>query len=168
MNNGATPQSKHEREIPLEELFGNRQDRIPVITVEQATGRILGLNMTDRAAFDTTVRTGQCHYYDEINDSVFLKGEHSGEIEHVIDIRLDCCHARRHELHLLYLVLLDKGKCMFGVSDCHFYQFEGDRFVFDRSLIEDEEAVRKSWHRIQTILTTEEDRNHQRRFGKNT
>lgn len=154
------------RAIDPEELFTKRHDRIPVITIEQAGGRVLGLNLTNRAAFETTVLTGRCHYYDDVNDAIFLKGEHSGEIEHVLEIRLDCCHARRHELHLLYLVRMEQGQCMFGVDGCHFYRFDGKQFVFDRSMVTDDAAMTQHWNRIQTVLETAEDRIHQGRFGK--
>ncbi|MFC1849265.1 phosphoribosyl-AMP cyclohydrolase [candidate division CSSED10-310 bacterium] len=152
------------REITLTELFTKRHDRIPVVTFERSSGRVLGLNCTNREAFNQTVSSGQCHYYDEVNDTIYLKGEHSGEIEDIIDIRLDCCHARRHELHLMYTVQMAVGQCKFGLADCHFYRFVADRFVLDQDLVQNQEAFEEYWPRIITLLETEEDKKHLQRF----
>ncbi len=153
------------RKISVDELFLQRNDRIPVITQEKDGGRILGLHVTDRNAFMETVRTGKCHYYDEVNDAVYLKGEHSREIESIVEIRLDCCHARRHQFHLLYRVIMAEGKCKFGVSDCHFYLFSDGRFEFDTEMIIDPKAVEEHSERIEKLLSVDEDLEHQRRFG---
>lgn len=155
-----------EHTFTLDEIFAKRADRVPVITVEKRTGRILGLNLTNRAAFDKTVETGTCFYYDDVNDAIFLKGEHSQEIETIDEIRLDCCHARRHDLHFLYLVDMAEGKCMFGMKDCHFYVFRDGQFTLDAASIIDNEAVLQHKHRIKTLLTVDEDVDHKRRFTR--
>ncbi len=155
-----------DRKISPEELFRKRDDRVPVVTVEERTGRILGLNITNQAAFERTISTGLCHYFDEVNQVVYLKGEHSREIETIKSITLDCCHARRHILHLLYTVDMAEGACKFGMADCHFYRYEDGNFVFRSGDIRDMEAVRTFRERIETLLTVAEDREHQKRFVK--
>ena len=57
-----------DKTIAPEELFELRKNRIPVVTQEKKSGRILGLNLTDKSAFDKTLETGECHYYDDVND----------------------------------------------------------------------------------------------------
>ena len=154
------------REITGDELFAKRNDRIPVVTQEKSTGRILGLNLTNRDAFNKTLETGECHYYDEVNNAVYLKGEHSGEVETILEMHLDSCHARRHELRLQYRGTMAEGKCKFGVTDCHFYVYRDGRFVFDSGCISNPEAVKEFKERIETLLNTEDDRDHQKRFLK--
>lgn len=158
--------SRISREISVEELFKKRDDRIHVITVERTAGKITGLNLTNKKAFLKTIETHTCYYYDPVNDTEYLKGEHSGEIETIISIRLDCCHARRHFLHLLYVVDMQEGKCKFGVLDCHFYRFKNGRFVFDDSCVKNKESVYLYRNRIETLLDTSAEILHQKRFKK--
>ena len=155
-----------DKTIAPEELFELRKNRIPVVTQEKKSGRILGLNLTDKSAFDKTLETGECHYYDDVNDMIYLKGEHSGEVETILEIRWDQCHARRHEAHLLYIVDMAEGKCKFGVNDCHFFLYQDGKFVFDRDMIKDPSAVTEFKERIETFLTPEEDDQHKKRFKK--
>lgn len=155
-----------DKEITSEELFELRENRIPVVTFEKKSGRVLGLNLTDRAAFDKTLSTGKCHYYDDVNDVIYLKGEHSGEVETLLEIRWDQCHARRHEAHLLYVVDMAEGKCKFGVNDCHFFIYRDGRFVFDDTAVKDPSAVEEFKERIETFLSPEEDDQHKKRFIK--
>ena len=155
-----------EREITLDELFEKRDDEIHVVTVELGTGRVIGLNLTNRAAMDQTLQSGKCHYYDDVNKVIYLKGEHSGEVELIKEIRLDSCHARRHELHLMYIVVMEEGRCKFGVTDCHFFHFRDGRFIFDDSVVMDRSAVTEFKERIETLLFVDEDREHQKRFNK--
>ena len=152
------------REIDIVELFTKRNDRIRVVTQEVSTGRILGLNLTNQAAFIRSIRSGKSYYFDEVNEVEYLKGEHSGEVETIEEIRLDCCHARRHEFHLLYRVEMEEGRCKFGISDCHFYVFRDGRFVFDSGLVMDEKAVISYRERIETLMDKDSDRKHQREF----
>lgn len=152
-------------EISIKDLFEKRRDRIPVVTVEKSSGRILGLNFTSEETFRKTVASGKCHYYDEVNSAVFLKGEHSGEVEDIITIRLDCCHARRHRFHLLYEVAMADGECKFGMSDCHFYRYEDGRFLLDNERIVEPDRAKQHESRIRTILDSEEDIRHMKRFS---
>jgi len=155
-----------EKSITHTELFELRDDRIPVITQEKSTGRILGLNMTNRAAFEKTTESGVCHYYDDVNDCIYLKGEHSGEVETILEIRWDGCHARRHEAHLLYVVEMAEGRCKFGVKDCHFFVYRDGRFVFDLECVKDVDSVEAHRDRIETFLSTAADAEHKKRFKR--
>jgi phosphoribosyl-AMP cyclohydrolase len=154
------------RKISLEELFSKRSDRVDVVTYEPETKRILSLNITNREAFEKTLATGQCHYYDDINNVIYLKGEHSGEIETILSVQLDCCHARRHKLHLLYKVKMAEGECKFGVKDCHFYTYDGRDFVFNSDIVSCPDSVKTYSERLETLLSDSEDDEHQRRFSK--
>ncbi len=152
--------------ISINELFEKQEDSLFVITKERSTGRILGLSLINEEAFRKTIKTGKSHYWDDVNKAVYLKGEHSREIESVLDIRLDICHARRHQLHLLFEVEMEEGECKFGMNDCHFYKFEDGCFRLDSDCIIDENKAQEFEKRIKTFLTREEDRRHMQRFSK--
>lgn len=138
----------------------------PVVVVENDTGRVISLSETNEAAFRTTLRTGRCHYWDSVNRVVYLKGEHSDEVETLREVRLDICHARRHRRYLLYRVDLAPGRCKFGMSRCQFYAFDGKGFVLDRTCVTDPAAVLENWERVNTLLDEREERVHMERFKK--
>lgn len=138
----------------------------PVIVVENGTGRVISLSDTNEAAFRTTLRSGLCHYWDEVNRVVYLKGEHSDEVETLREVRLDICHARRHRRCLLYVVDLAPGRCKFGMVRCQFYVFDGKRFTLDQTCITETAAALENWERVNTLLDEPEERVHMTRFTK--
>ena len=151
--------------ITIERLF-QASSVWPVIVSEQRTGRVIALQEVNEEAFRRTVESGTCWYWDSVNETIYLKGEHSNEIETIREIRLDICHARRHLRTLRYLVELAPGKCLFGMSRCDFYRFDGRCFTPDPACVIDEAACKAHWDRVNTLLNEDEDREHQRRFSK--
>ena len=138
----------------------------PVIVVENDTGRVISLSETNESAFRTTLRTGRCHYWDPVNRVVYLKGEHSDEVETLREVRLDICHARRHCRYLLYRVDLAPGRCKFGMTSCQFYAFDGTRFTLDKACVANPSAAFENWERVNTLLDEREERVHMERFMK--
>jgi len=138
----------------------------PVIVIDDSSGRVLSLQEVNEAAFRKTLRTGQCWYWDGVNGTIYLKGEHSNEIETLKSVRLDICHARRHVRSLHYRVDVAPGACLFGMNRCDFYRFDGRRFVLDETCVVDDEACRERWQRVNTLLDEDEEVEHQRRFVK--
>jgi phosphoribosyl-AMP cyclohydrolase len=148
-----------------EELFA-LQPVWPVIVVEKKTRRVISLQEVNLEAFLKTISTGKCWYYDRVNDLIYLKGEHSREVETIRKITLDACHARRHLRNLHYLVDVEDGECLFGMSRCDFYHFDNGKFQLDTSCVKEQGACQKHWKRVNTILGEKEDAEHQKRFVK--
>ena len=63
---------------------------VPVVTQESRTGDILMLAYADRDALDRTISTGLAHYFSRSRGTLWLKGETSGHVQRVVEIRLDC------------------------------------------------------------------------------
>jgi phosphoribosyl-ATP pyrophosphohydrolase/phosphoribosyl-AMP cyclohydrolase len=63
---------------------------VPVVTQESRTGDILMLAYADRDALDRTISTGFAHYFSRSRGTLWLKGETSGHVQRVVEIRLDC------------------------------------------------------------------------------
>ena len=97
-------------------------------------------------------------------EKVYLKGEHSNEVETVKEIRLDICSARRHQRSLLFRVDLAPGACLFGMDTCFFYHFDGKHFLVDQDRVIDEAACSENLGRIQTLLDEKEADEHMLRF----
>jgi phosphoribosyl-AMP cyclohydrolase len=63
---------------------------IAAVAQQHDTGEVLMLAWMNRAALDETLRTGRVCYYSRSRDALWRKGETSGQVQVLIDARLDC------------------------------------------------------------------------------
>ncbi len=63
---------------------------IPAITRDAASGDVLMMAYMNRQAVEKTVETGKVHYYSRSRRSLWMKGETSGHVQLVHEIRFDC------------------------------------------------------------------------------
>ena len=65
----------------------NEQGLIPTIVQDVATGRVLMLAYMNREALERTLATGLVHYWSRSRAQLWQKGETSGHIQHLRDLR---------------------------------------------------------------------------------
>ena len=63
---------------------------IPVIAQDYASGEILMLAYMNQQAFEATLSTGKATYYSRSRQTLWVKGETSGNVQRVKEIRIDC------------------------------------------------------------------------------
>jgi phosphoribosyl-AMP cyclohydrolase / phosphoribosyl-ATP pyrophosphohydrolase len=63
---------------------------IPVVAQERRSGDVLMLAYADRDALARTLTTGEAHYYSRSRQAPWRKGETSGHVQRVVEVRLDC------------------------------------------------------------------------------
>jgi len=63
---------------------------VPVVAQERRSGDVLMLAYADRDALARTLATGQAHYYSRSRQGPWRKGETSGHVQRVVEVRLDC------------------------------------------------------------------------------
>ena len=63
---------------------------VPAIVQDHATGEILMLAFMNQDAWDTTLSTGKATYYSRSRQKLWVKGETSGNLQIVKEIRIDC------------------------------------------------------------------------------
>ncbi len=73
-------------ELDFDKLSG----LIPVIVQEHETGEVLMMAYMNRHALDETVRTGFAHYWSRSRKRIWKKGEVSGNVQEVKEVRVDC------------------------------------------------------------------------------
>lgn len=74
----------------IDQLRFDSQGLLPVIAQEAGTGEVLMLAWTDRDALEHTVRTGQMHYWSRSRQALWRKGETTGHVQKVRELRVDC------------------------------------------------------------------------------
>ena len=63
---------------------------VPVVAQESRSGDVLMVAYANREALERTAATGQAHYYSRSRAALWRKGETSGHVQAVREIRLDC------------------------------------------------------------------------------
>lgn len=63
---------------------------IPAIAQDHRSGAVLMLAYINEQAWKKTLETGKAHYWSRTRGKLWLKGESSGNIQHVKDIYVDC------------------------------------------------------------------------------
>jgi phosphoribosyl-ATP pyrophosphohydrolase/phosphoribosyl-AMP cyclohydrolase len=63
---------------------------VPVVAQDARSGTVLMLAWADAEALERTARTGRAHYFSRSRNRLWLKGETSGHVQDVAEMRLDC------------------------------------------------------------------------------
>jgi phosphoribosyl-AMP cyclohydrolase / phosphoribosyl-ATP pyrophosphohydrolase len=63
---------------------------VPVVAQDAATGEVLMLAWADREALERTRDTGRAHYWSRSRRALWAKGETSGNVQEVVEVRVDC------------------------------------------------------------------------------
>lgn len=108
-------------EIPDVELAFEDNEYIPAIAQDADSGDVLMLANVTREALQRTRETNIAHYYSRSRDERWKKGETSGHVQHVEEIRVDCDGDA-----VLYLVEQEGGACHTGYRSCFYRTIDGE------------------------------------------
>ncbi len=88
---------------------------IPVIAQEEETGAVLMLAWMNAEAVVRTLTTGRVTYWSRSRQAYWVKGETSGHIQELVDLRIDCDRDC-----LLAVVRQTGAACHTGRKSCFF------------------------------------------------
>jgi len=63
---------------------------VAAIAQQHDTGEVLMLGWMDDEALHRTLTTGRATYWSRSREEYWVKGDTSGHVQHVVDVRLDC------------------------------------------------------------------------------
>jgi len=109
----------------LNKVNWSTEGLVPVIAQESGTGRVLMFAWMNRDALKRTVETGQAHYWSRSRRKLWRKGEQSGHVQNVKEIRLDC----DEDVVLLTVEQLGGIACHTGRHNCFFQKLDGEEWV---------------------------------------
>ncbi len=105
----------------LDNLRYNADGLVPVIAQQQATGEVLMMAWMNRAAIEETLKTGQMCYWSRSRQAYWRKGESSGHVQKLVEMRIDCDGDT-----LLCLVKQQGPACHTERSNCFYHAVKGD------------------------------------------
>ena len=74
----------------LEEINWNEDGLVPAIAQDHKTGRILMMAWMNREALRLTIEEGRAIYWSRSRGKLWRKGEESGHVQKLHELRLDC------------------------------------------------------------------------------
>ncbi|WP_448873338.1 phosphoribosyl-AMP cyclohydrolase [Desulfobulbus propionicus] len=98
---------------------------LPAIVQDYQTGEVLMLAYINQQAWEKTLETGKAHFWSRSRNSLWLKGESSGHVQLIKEIRVDC-----DQDTVVYKVeQLGGAACHTGYRSCFYRKVIGDQLV---------------------------------------
>ena len=97
---------------------------ITAVATDRSTGEILMLAHMNAEALRLTIATGEAHFWSRSRAALWKKGETSGNILRVTDLRIDC------DQDAVWLIVDPVGSaCHTGMRSCCYRRIAGERLV---------------------------------------
>lgn len=112
---------------------------VSVVAQEAGSSRVLMVAWMDREALQLTVETGEAVYWSRSRKKLWHKGEESGHVQKIKEIRLDC------DGDALLLLVEQAGgiACHTGRHNCFFNKLENGQWAVVEPVIKDPEEIYK-------------------------
>ncbi len=121
----------------LEAVRWNEQGLVPAIAQDARTLRVLTLAWMNREALERTHATREVHYWSRSRARLWRKGEASGHVQRVREIRLDC------DSDALLIIVEPEGgiSCHTGHERCFFQRLENGAWHDVEPVLEDPKTI---------------------------
>jgi phosphoribosyl-AMP cyclohydrolase len=121
----------------LDEIKWNDQGLVPAIAQEAGSGKVLMVAWMNREALEETAKSGRAVYWSRSRCKLWRKGEESGHVQTVMEIRLDC----DNDVVLLQVEQAGGIACHTGRHNCFFRVFRDNQWVETDPIIKPEEEI---------------------------
>lgn len=105
----------------LDQVAWNADGLVPAVAQDAASGEVLMVAWMNRESLERTVATGEATYWSRSRKSLWKKGETSGHVLKVREVRLDC----DGDTLLLQVDSTAGVACHTGRRRCFFNRLEG-------------------------------------------
>ena len=120
----------------LQEIRFNEEGLIPAIAQDHQSGRVLMLAWMNRNSLQITIETNKLTYWSRSRQTIWTKGEESGNEQDLVSMQLDC------DGDVLLIKVKQKGNVA-----CH----TGRNSCFYRELSEN------GWETVEPVIKTPEE-----------
>lgn len=124
----------------LDEVKWDRDGLVPAIAQERGSKDVLMVAWMNRAALAATLERGEAVYWSRSRQRLWHKGEESGHVQKVHEVRLDC------DGDVLLLEVSQLGHepgiaCHTGRHSCFFRRLDGGRWTVVEAVLKDPESI---------------------------
>ena len=124
----------------LDDIRWDDKGLVPVIAQENSSGDVLMFAWMNREALQKTAELGRAVYFSRSRNKLWFKGEESGHVQVVHDIRLDC------DNDVILLKITQQGHTP-GIA-CH----TGRHACFYQQLRTDDNASAAQWRSVEPVI----------------
>ena len=123
----------------LQNLPFNQQGLLPAIAQQYDSGEVLMMAWMNHESIEETLSTGRVCYFSRSRQKLWRKGETSGQVQHLKEMRLDC------DGDTLLLIVDQTGPaCHTGRKSCFYNLVKDDKVIVDAEpLIDPQELYGK-------------------------
>jgi phosphoribosyl-AMP cyclohydrolase len=136
-SSGAPPADPDRPRAWLDDVRWNDKGLVPAIAQDAGTHRVLTLAWMNREALQRTADTHEAHYWSRSRKKLWRKGERSGHVQRVREIRLDC----DDDAILLIVEQVGGIACHTGRERCFHKRLTGNDWQIVEPVLEDPVTV---------------------------
>jgi phosphoribosyl-AMP cyclohydrolase len=123
----------------LDEVNWDANGLVPVIAQEHDTGDVVMFAWMNREALQLSADTKQAVYWSRSRNKLWRKGEESGHVQKIHEIRIDC----DEDVILLKIEQVGDIACHTGRHSCFFKKLDNESWLVDQPVIKDPEEIYK-------------------------
>ena len=123
----------------LDQVKSTADGLIAVVAQDAESSKVLTLAWMNREALERTAATAEAHYWSRSRGRLWRKGEQSGHVQRVREIRLDC----DGDAVLLLVEQVGGIACHTGHARCFFRKLENGRWVEVEPVLKDPASIYK-------------------------
>ena len=121
----------------LDEVAWNDQGLAPAIAQDHSNGDVLTLAWMNRKALEVSIQEGRAVYWSRSRDRLWRKGEQSGHIQRLLEVRLDC----DADAILLKVEQVGGIACHTGRARCFYRRLEDGRWTETDAVVRDPKDI---------------------------
>ena len=99
---------------------------IAAIAQHAETGEVLMIGWMNADALHLTLEVGEAHYFSRTRQEIWHKGETSGQVQVITELRVDC---DQDAILMKVMPEGDGGACHVGFRSCFYRVFENGKLV---------------------------------------
>jgi phosphoribosyl-AMP cyclohydrolase len=123
----------------LDEVKWTADGLVPALAQDYKTGQILMMAWMNREALEATVNEGRAIYYSRSRQKLWRKGEESGHVQSLKEIRLDC----DSDVVLMQVEQIGGIACHTGREHCFYKRYEDGEWVAVDPVLKDPKEIYK-------------------------
>jgi phosphoribosyl-AMP cyclohydrolase len=123
----------------LDDIPWNGEGLIAAVAQDARSGRVLTVAWMNRDALKETVEKQQAVYWSRSRKRLWRKGEESGHVQRVVEVRIDC----DSDAILLKVDQAGGIACHTGRESCFFRRLENGRWVTIDPVLKDPSLIYK-------------------------
>lgn len=117
----------------IDEIAWNEHGLVPAIAQDAATGTVLMVAWMNRAALLETIETQRAVYWSRSRAKLWRKGEESGHVQTVQEVRIDC----DADVVLLAVKQIGDIACHTGRNSCFYRVYTNGEWVTVADVLRD-------------------------------